>query len=159
MQIPQSLSLGCIVAVAAVLLGCRTTPTTDSILESENSYGVVRQTAANNGFQSTHSGLRYRVLKPSRGRIPSSLDTVKIHYRGWLDDGTEFDSSYKRGQPAVMPMAGLVPGFVEGLQLISEGGKIELEIPPELGYGNKAVGNKIPANSTLHFEIELIGIE
>ena len=109
-------------------------------------------------FTTTQSGLKYRVLKPSDGPKPTASDTVTVHYAGWLDDGTEFDSSYKRGQPATFPLNGVIAGWTEGLQLIGEDGEIELEIPSELGYGERGAGSDIPPGATLHFKIELIGV-
>lgn len=110
-------------------------------------------------FITTVSGLKYRILKASNGRKPSAFSTVTCHYRGWLDDGTEFDSSYKRNEPATFPLQGVVKGWTEGLQLVGEGGKIELEIPYELGYGAAGRPPSIPPAATLHFVIELISIQ
>ena len=111
-------------------------------------------------FETTDSGLKFRILKESDGRKPSATDSVTVHYRGTLEDGTEFDSSYGRGEPATFPLNGVIPGWTEGLQLIGEGGEIELEIPPELGYGSTGTpGGPIPPNATLTFRVELIGIE
>lgn len=112
------------------------------------------------GFQSTASGLRYRILREGPGAMPTVVDRVTVHYRGWLDDGTEFDSSHKRGQPATFPLSQVVRGWTEGLQLIGEGGKIELEVPSELGYGKQGTPDgSIPPGATLHFEVELIRVE
>ena len=111
-------------------------------------------------FETTGSGLKFRILKESDGRKPSATDSVTVHYRGTLEDGTEFDSSYGRGEPATFPLNRVIPGWTEGLQLIGEGGEIELEIPPELGYGSKGTPDgPIPPNATLTFRVELIGIE
>jgi zinc protease len=110
-------------------------------------------------FQTTESGLKYRVLKQGEGKKPQATSTVVCHYKGWLDDGKEFDSSYKRGEPATFPLNAVIPGWTEGLQLIQEGGKIELEIPSKLGYGDQGAGNGlIPPGATLHFEVELISV-
>src|SRR5690606_25796618 len=87
------------------------------------------------GFMTTRSGLKYRIIEAGKGRRPNKNSTVTAHYRGWLDDGTEFDSSYKRGRAMSFSLSGVVEGWTEGLQLIQEGGKIELEIPSDLGYG------------------------
>ena len=111
-------------------------------------------------FETTDSGLKFRILKESDGRKPSAADSVTVHYCGTLEDGTEFDSSYSRGEPATFALNRVIPGWTEGLQLIGEGGEIELEIPPELGYGAKGTsGGPIPPNATLTFRVELIGIE
>jgi FKBP-type peptidyl-prolyl cis-trans isomerase FkpA len=110
-------------------------------------------------FTTTASGLKYRILRKSEGKKPTKADTVTVHYKGWLDDGTEFDSSYGRGEPATFPLGQVVPGWTEGLQLVGEGGEIELEIPSELGYGARGTpGGPIPPNATLHFTVELIRI-
>lgn len=109
-------------------------------------------------FTTTDSGLKYRILRKSDGAKPQASSRVKVDYSGWLDDGTIFDSSYERKEPVVFSLGGVIQGWTEGIQFVSEGGMIELEIPPELGYGDQAQP-KIPANSTLHFKVELISIE
>lgn len=103
----------------------------------------------------TSTGLYYRVLRQGDGKKPAASNTVLAHYEGWLDDGTVFDSSYKRGAPIDFPLNGVIPGWTEGLQLIGEGGMIELEIPGELGYGAGGSPPKIGPNATLHFLVEL----
>ena len=110
-------------------------------------------------FTETESGLRYRILRKSAGEKANVSDTVTVNYRGWLDDETEFDSSYKRNQPATFPLNGVIKGWTEGLQLVGEGGMIELEIPANLGYGARGAGNDIPPDATLYFLIELIKIK
>jgi len=102
--------------------------------------------------------LKYRILRQSDGRKPVASDTVLAHYAGWLDDGTEFDSSYSRGKPTDFPLSGVIPGWTEGLQLIGKGGMIELEIPSDLGYGPRGMPGAIPPDATLHFKVELIDI-
>ncbi len=106
-------------------------------------------------FTATSTGLKYRILRKGEGDRPTTRDEVTVHYRGWLDDGTEFDSSYKRGEPASFPLGGVIPGWTEGMQLVGEGGKIELEIPGELGYGSRGSPPVIPPDATLHFIVEL----
>jgi FKBP-type peptidyl-prolyl cis-trans isomerase len=108
-------------------------------------------------FTTTSSGLKYKILREGEGASPSESDTVRCHYRGWLDDGTEFDSSYSRGEPAEFPLYGVIPGWTEGLQLVKEGGMIELEIPYQLGYGEEGQP-PIPPRATLHFTVELIEV-
>ena len=108
-------------------------------------------------FTTTESGLKYRILRRSDGRKPSASDRVSVDYRGWLDDGSTFDSSYANREAAEFSLGRVIPGWTEGLQLVGEGGMIELEIPPELAYGAKP-RPKIPANSTLHFKVELLKI-
>lgn len=109
-------------------------------------------------FTRTKSGLYYRVLRVSNGRRPHSVDRVLAHYKGWLKNGKQFDSSYDRGEPTEFALNAVVPGWTEGLQLVGEGGMIELEVPPGLGYGAQPHGS-IPPNSPLHFLIELIEIK
>ncbi len=110
------------------------------------------------GFTKTSSGLQYKIIEPGSDKKPSATDRVRCHYRGTLDDGTEFDSSYG-GEPAEFPLNGVIAGWTEGLQLIGEGGKIELIIPGELGYGETgSTDGKIPPNATLHFTVELIKV-
>jgi len=109
-------------------------------------------------FQETASGLKYRVLRKSDGRKPTASDTVTVNYRGWLDSGKEFDSSYKRGEPISFPLNGVIPGWTEGMQLVGEGGMIELWIPSRLGYGPEGSGGSVPPNATLHFIVELISV-
>jgi FKBP-type peptidyl-prolyl cis-trans isomerase FkpA len=104
------------------------------------------------------SGLVYRSLKDGTGASPAATDTVKVHYRGTLIDGTEFDSSYGRGQPAEFPLNRVIKCWTEGVQKMKVGGKAKLTCPPDIAYGNRAMGRLIPANSTLNFEIELLEI-
>jgi FKBP-type peptidyl-prolyl cis-trans isomerase len=110
-------------------------------------------------FQETKSGLKFRVLREGKGAKPKVTDTVKVHYRGWLDDGKEFDSSYKRNEPISFPLSRVIAGWTEGMQLVGEGGEIELEIPSRLGYGSRGVPGTIPADATLHFIVELIEVK
>ncbi len=110
-------------------------------------------------FQTTPSGLRYRILRKSDGQKPTGSDNVTVHYRGWLDNGKEFDSSYDRGKPTSFGLGQVVPGWTEGLQLIGVGGMIELWVPPRLGYGTRGSGGDIPPNATLHFVVELERIQ
>ena len=104
------------------------------------------------------SGLIYRSLKDGTGASPSASDTVRVHYRGTLTDGTEFDSSYARGQPAEFPLNRVIKCWTEGVQKMKVGGKAKLTCPPEIAYGNRPMGRLIPANATLTFEIELLDI-
>jgi FKBP-type peptidyl-prolyl cis-trans isomerase FkpA len=110
-------------------------------------------------FTATPSGLKYRIRRKSGGDHPGVANSVVAHYKGWFDDGTEFDSSYAKGKPAEFRVTGVIKGWTEGLQLIGKGGMIELEVPPELGYGKKGFGNGvIPPDTRLHFLVELIDI-
>ena len=108
------------------------------------------------GVKTTASGLQYKVIKEGTGAQPKATDTVTVNYRGTLIGGKEFDSSYKRGQPATFPLNGVIKGWTEGLQLMKTGAKYQLFVPPALAYGERAVGPDLPANSTLIFEIELL---
>ena len=110
------------------------------------------------GIITTGSGLQYEVLIQGNGPKPTAKDTVKVHYKGTLTNGTEFDSSYSHGQPIEFPLNGVIPGWTEGLQLMNVGSKYRLFIPSELGYGEEGAGSQIPPNSTLVFEIELLEI-
>ena len=111
------------------------------------------------GVITTASGLQYIVLKEGSGTMPKIDDTVKVNYRGTLLDGTEFDSSYTRGQPVTFPLNGVIEGWSEGLRLMKVGGKSRFFIPSELGYGERGAGAQIGPNSVLTFEVELLGIE
>lgn len=111
------------------------------------------------GVKTLPSGLQYKVIKAGTGKKPKPTDTVTIQYRGTLIDGTEFDSSYRRGQPVSFPVTGVIPGWTEALQLMEEGAKWQLFIPPNLAYGERGAGRDIGPNATLIFEIELISIQ
>jgi FKBP-type peptidyl-prolyl cis-trans isomerase FkpA len=107
----------------------------------------------------TASGLVYRSLKDGTGAQPaSSSDTVKVHYRGTLPNGTEFDSSYKRNTPIDFPLNRVIPCWTEGVQRMKVGGKAKLTCPPAIAYGANGAGGVIPPNATLHFEVELLGV-
>lgn len=105
------------------------------------------------------SGLKYEVLREGSGASPARTDTVTTHYAGSLTDGTEFDSSYKRGQPTSFPVNGVIGGWTEALLLMKSGAKWKLEIPPNLAYGKSGIPGVIPPNATLIFEVELISIQ
>ncbi len=105
------------------------------------------------------SGLQYKILVNGKGKSPKATDTVSVNYKGTLIDGTEFDSSYKRGQPATFALNGVIPGWTEALQLMKEGSKWQLFIPPNLAYGERGAGGAIGPNAVLIFEIELISIK
>ncbi|MGB9716026.1 MAG: FKBP-type peptidyl-prolyl cis-trans isomerase [Thermodesulfovibrionales bacterium] len=119
------------------------------LAENKNKEGVI----------TLPSGLQYKIIKEGDGKVPTINDTVTIHYRGTLINGTEFDSSYKRGQPATFPVKGVIPGFSEALQLMKTGSKWQLFIPPELAYGERGAGDDIGPNATLIFEVELLSIK
>jgi len=106
----------------------------------------------------TPSGLKYEVITPGTGKQPTLNDRVTVHYRGTLTNGKEFDSSYSRGQPATFPVSGVIKGWTEALQLMKEGAKYKLTIPPDLAYGSRGAGGVIGPNETLLFEVELIKV-
>jgi FKBP-type peptidyl-prolyl cis-trans isomerase FkpA len=112
------------------------------------------------GQQTTSStGLIYQSLKDGSGASPTASDVVKVHYRGTLTNGTEFDSSYKRGQPAEFPLNRVIKCWTEGVQKMKVGGKAKLTCPPAIAYGERGTpGGPIPPNATLNFEVELLGI-
>ncbi|EGR1424909.1 FKBP-type peptidyl-prolyl cis-trans isomerase [Vibrio vulnificus] len=110
------------------------------------------------GVVKTDTGLLYQVITPAEGEKPKDTDTVQVHYKGTLTDGTQFDSSYDRGEPATFPLNRVIPGWTEGVQLMPVGSKFKFVIPPELAYGAQDTPS-IPANSTLVFEVELLKIE
>lgn len=111
------------------------------------------------GVKATATGLQYKVIKEGNGPQPKAVDTVTVDYKGTLIDGTEFDSSYKRGQPATFPLNGVIKGWTEGLQLVKTGGKYQFFIPADLAYGERQMGPDIPPNSTLIFEVELKSVQ
>ena len=118
----------------------------------------LEENKAKPGVVTTESGLQYEVLEPGTGDKPAAEDTVEVDYRGTLIDGTEFDSSYKRGESAKFPLNRVIPGWTEGVQLMPVGAKYKFVIPAALAYGDRDTGT-IPANSTLIFEVELKSIE
>ncbi|HIG42050.1 MAG TPA: FKBP-type peptidyl-prolyl cis-trans isomerase [Gammaproteobacteria bacterium] len=116
------------------------------------------ENANNPGITVTDSGLQYEIIESGDGKTPTRTDTVVTHYAGRFIDGSEFDSSIKRGQPATFPVSGVIAGWTEALQLMQEGDKWRLFIPSDLGYGEQTMG-PIPGNSTLIFDIELIKVK
>lgn len=149
-----------IVAAGLCLVGCN--PSTKPAGDSSQPSAITTSTngvAANGETITTASGLKYQVLKRgSGGKSPKATDTVRVHYHGTLLDGTVFDSSVVRGEPISFPLDQVISGWTEGLQLMQVGDKFKFTIPPALAYGDIA-RPKIPAGSTLVFEVELLGIE
>ncbi len=119
----------------------------------------LEENAKKEGITILPSGLQYKVISEGSGKMPQKSDTVTVHYRGTLIDGTEFDSSISRGQVQSFRVDGVIPGWTEALQLMNEGAKWELFIPSELAYGERGIPRRIPPNSVLIFEIELISIQ
>lgn len=115
--------------------------------------------AKRDGVKTTASGLQYEVVKAAEGKQPGPDDVVTVHYEGRLTDGTVFDSSIQRGSPIDLPVSGVIPGWVEGLQLMHVGEKVKLYIPSALAYGEQSPSPTIPANSVLVFDLELLGIK
>ncbi|EPF20556.1 peptidyl-prolyl cis-trans isomerase, FKBP-type [Cedecea davisae DSM 4568] len=118
----------------------------------------LEQNAEKEGVSSTESGLQFRVLTQGTGPIPARKDHVRVHYTGKLIDGTVFDSSVQRGEPAEFPVSGVIAGWIEALTLMPVGSKWELTIPHNLAYGERGAGASIPPFSTLVFEVELLEI-
>lgn len=111
------------------------------------------------GVKTTASGLQYKVIKDGNGKKPKATDTVTVHYKGTLIDGTEFDSSYKRGEPTSFPVNQVIAGWTEALQLMNVGSKWQLFIPANLGYGDRGAGPQIGPNAALVFEVELVSLK
>jgi FKBP-type peptidyl-prolyl cis-trans isomerase FklB len=117
------------------------------------------ENAAKEGVTTLPSGLQYKVITEGSGPKPAATDTVTVHYRGTLIDGTEFDSSFSRNEPATFPLGRVIKAWTEGLQLMGQGAKWELYVPPALGYGAQGAGDKIPPQSALVFEVELLDVK
>ena len=117
------------------------------------------ENAKKEGVVTLPSGLQYKIIEEGTGKSPEPGDQVTVHYRGTLIDGTEFDSSYARGEPVTFPVGGVIPGWTEALQLMKEGAKWNLFIPPSLAYGEQGAGQVIGPNATLLFEVELISVQ
>ena len=147
------------------LLGCNKTSQTsgDNNVSTNVPIGAVAAAAGGqtgSEMKITASGLKYQVLKQGAGTAsPKATDTVNVHYHGTLLNGTVFDSSVERGQPISFPLNRVIPGWTEGLQLMKVGDKFKFEIPANLAYGENSPTPTIPPNSTLVFEVELLGIE
>ena len=162
----MKLKLGLTLASALFLLGCKkdASPSGDRISGTNSSTSIpVPSSGAASGQQNemktTPSGLKYQVMKQGTGTVsPKATDTVNVHYHGTLLNGTVFDSSVERGQPISFPLNGVIAGWTEGLQLMKVGDKFKFEIPPNLAYGANSPSPKIPPNSPLVFEVELLGI-
>jgi FKBP-type peptidyl-prolyl cis-trans isomerase len=144
-------------AAFSITLTSTTVMSQTSNLEAGQAF--LKQNATQPGVKTTASGLQYLVLTEGHGKSPKATDTVLVHYKGNLLDGTEFDSSYKRNEPISFPLNGVIPGWTEGVQLMKEGGKVRLFIPSNLAYGSRGAGGVIPPDSTLVFDIELLKVQ
>ena len=119
--------------------------------------GQIDKDAAKN-FTESKSGLKYRILREGDGATPKASNSVRVHYHGWLGSGKVFDSSYRRNEDISFPLNQVIKGWTEGMQLVSAGGMIELQIPSGLGYGDRGAPPDIPPKATLHFLVELIEV-
>jgi len=149
-------------AATLFLVGCNkdTTQTSGDKNAANNTPAAPAAGSPKSEMTTTPSGLKYQVLKQGTGTVsPKATDTVNVHYHGTLLNGTVFDSSVQRGQPISFPLNGVIPGWTEGLQLMHVGDKFKFEIPPNLAYGPASPSPLIPPNSTLVFEVELLGIK
>ena len=124
----------------------------------EKGVAFLQENGRKEGVQTTPSGLQYTVLQPGAGRAPKVTDTVLVHYRGTLLDGTEFDSSYGRNAPIEFPLNQVIAGWTEGVQLMQEGAKYRFFIPSQLAYGRRGAGGAIGPDETLIFEVELLKV-
>jgi len=148
--------LVCLIMAAAPLAAAADNPAEKNQKEGA---AFLAANAKKAGVKSTPSGLQYLVIKEGAGKKPTAADAVTVHYRGTLINGSEFDSSYKRNQPATFPLNQVIKGWTEGVQLMKEGGKYRFFIPSELAYGSRGAGGLIGPNATLIFEVELISVQ
>lgn len=125
----------------------------------EKAEAFLAENKTKEGVQTTKSGLQYLEVKAGTGATPGPRDTVRVHYRGTLIDGKEFDSSYRRGQPIEFPVNGVIAGWTEALQLMKEGAEWKLFIHPDLAYGSRGAGGAIPPDAALIFDVELIKVK
>jgi len=129
------------------------------VRNAKESKAFLEKNAREEGVRTTGSGLQYVVLSKGKGSSPGPKDKVTVHYRGTFPDGTEFDSSYARGEPQSFQTDGVIKGWTEALQMMKTGSKWKVIVPPELAYGRGGSGNRIPPNKVLLFEIELLSVE
>ncbi|MEC5129170.1 FKBP-type peptidyl-prolyl cis-trans isomerase [Verrucomicrobiales bacterium BCK34] len=159
--------IGAILIATLLISGCRTTkeetvsPTVnpgDTSVGQGSSGSNAAAPSPSRGVQTTYSGLQYEVIRQGTGKRPSTFNKVKVHYHGTLTNGTVFDSSVQRGQPATFGVGQVIPGWTEGLQLMQEGAKYRFTIPPNLAYGPRGAPPKIGPNETLIFDVELLEV-
>ncbi len=149
-----------VLSLMAVLVSCSSSPKSEETKADGGGdpAAALTKAAAEPGAVKTASGLIYKELKAGTGGSPSASDTVKVNYRGTLPDGTEFDSSYKRNEPASFPLNRVIPCWTEGVQMMKVGGKSQLTCPAAIAYGEAGSPPVIPGGASLIFEIELLGI-
>jgi FKBP-type peptidyl-prolyl cis-trans isomerase FkpA len=158
MKFLSKLGLFASTSVLIFCMGCGSDPSTQAKTPQAPPNEGPSDPDAPSEFTTTGTGLKFKILRKSDLKKPTPTNSVTVHYRGWLDNGNDFDNSYIRNEPATFQVMQVVPGWIEGLQLVGEGGKIELEIPSHLGYGARGAPPDIPANATLHFIVELIKV-
>ena len=152
-----ALALGCLVLIGSSVLAMQNDDGAEFPKLPKGAGKIAAD--ASKSFTKTDSGLKYRVLRKGTDTKPKATDKIEVHYHGWLDGGRVFDSSYDRGETIAFGLNQVIKGWTEGMQLVGEGGMIELEIPSDLGYGASGAGGVIPPNATLHFLVELKGIK
>lgn len=148
-----ALALGCLVLIGSSVLAMQNDDGAEFPKLPKGAGKIAAD--ASKSFTKTDSGLKYRVLRKGTDAKPKATDKIEVHYHGWLDGGRVFDSSYDRGETIAFGLNQVIKGWTEGMQLVGEGGMIELEIPSALGYGASGAGGVIPPNATLHFLVEL----
>ncbi|WP_353217767.1 FKBP-type peptidyl-prolyl cis-trans isomerase [Sandarakinorhabdus sp.] len=146
-----------VLSVVGVLVYTGTQGQVDAVRKTDMAYLDANKDKP--GVITTGSGLQYQVLREGKGPRPAPKDTVLVHYEGKLIDGTVFDSSYQRGQPAAFPLDQVIPGWTEGVQLMPTGSKYHFVVPPELAYGAQGAGGVIPPGAVLEFDIELLAVK
>ncbi|MFN7197882.1 MAG: FKBP-type peptidyl-prolyl cis-trans isomerase [Hylemonella sp.] len=142
----------------AATLACLLAAASPLAVHAQATPDLAAAAAKEKGANVLPSGLVITSLKEGSGPMPAATDTVRVHYRGVLADGKEFDSSYKRGEPTAFPLNSVIPCWTEGVQRMKPGGKAKLTCPPAIAYGAAGAGGVIPPNATLNFEIELIAV-
>ncbi len=147
-----------VLVAALVWAGTRFATTASSSAPTADGAAYLAANKDKPGVHTTASGLQYEVLSEGTGQRPTAADTVTVHYVGKLIDGTTFDSSVDRGQPATFPLRNVIAGWTEGVALMPTGSRYRFTIPPELGYGERGAGGVIPPNAVLVFEVELLSI-
>lgn len=148
---------GVVLAVVGLLVYTGTQAQVDAVRQTDLAF--LADNKDKPGVISTNSGLQYKVITEGKGPRPTAQDTVLVHYEGKLIDGTVFDSSYSRGQPAAFPLNQVIPGWTEGVQLMTVGSKYHFVVPPQLAYGAQGAGGVIPPGAVLEFDIELLAVK